>query len=766
MNNIIYIGATNASDVFHVGMTSNGRSPELRWQDADYRGKLPYVPKRVAFYDVGDLRDEPVHTYILKDANVYSVKEEQGIRSDEIFRVDADNPAEYLQALVEEALAYHKTGIRPVDKFFAARPHQAWVNAQVLDKFDGTKTVVQPLNLAARFGKTLQGLDLFKKSGLQTMVMAGYWLSANQSFVDTIEKGRFDITSDVTVVKPDYQAYLNAIANGNRVFIDLSLHTDSEKIDERLINLLAKSGSFIYVDEADFGAWTDSSKATLNQFVNAGNNLVVIATGTNIDRALIGMEQEFEYPITVSYVDLIEAKRAEGILFDRTPAGPKEAEVLNSIRQNPDEWLKPLQDIVEVACVNLDASDAFVDSQNELSEEERVSMAKLFKKRNAHIQRQLIQHLLCDEDTNEDVFGLYETMFEPVDHPAVMVFIPGTQKDVDLFVAQGRRLADYINWVPLHGGKKDEDPTYTNRTAEKMVLDTIASGSYEKTVIVSCSMGARSFSVPNIVAVVNAVDAGSLGTAVQRSSRCLTPGLGKKTGLIVNYGFNTQRSSSFETDLISSVIRYDHADTESALRRVYGLVNFLKKDKYGDLVKLSEADFTEYVTCTENLENMAAATIDLGGLLTREEIVRIINSIIARKESKELVAKLQAAKTYIQETEKNKGEVDPEKKAVRELVAKLTTVIKTAGNLFYFVPDTTGFVDALERIDTDSDKSAEYLRLVGISARVILDNLVGHLPVKFLDLIIMRQAQNKGYINYQSATTRHESVFMDLIAGI
>ena len=64
------------------------------------------------------------------------------------------------------------------------------------------------------------------------MVMAGYWLAANNSFVSTIED-RFDITSDITVIKPDYQQYVDALASSSRVFIDLSLHTEAEKVDQR-----------------------------------------------------------------------------------------------------------------------------------------------------------------------------------------------------------------------------------------------------------------------------------------------------------------------------------------------------------------------------------------------------------------------------------------------------------------------------------------------------------------------------------------------------
>ena len=54
MGNILYVGSTDNPNKFHVGMTSNNRSPLLRWQDSDYRGKLPYIPKRVEFYTVAD----------------------------------------------------------------------------------------------------------------------------------------------------------------------------------------------------------------------------------------------------------------------------------------------------------------------------------------------------------------------------------------------------------------------------------------------------------------------------------------------------------------------------------------------------------------------------------------------------------------------------------------------------------------------------------------------------------------------------------------
>jgi hypothetical protein len=112
MDNTVYIAGTIQPDIFHVGMTENNRDPEDRWRDPDYRAKMIYVPYKVAAFYTGDLRDEPVSKYILKDKNVYLLKEEVDIRSDEIYRVDAENPAEYIKNLVKEAIEYYNSDCR------------------------------------------------------------------------------------------------------------------------------------------------------------------------------------------------------------------------------------------------------------------------------------------------------------------------------------------------------------------------------------------------------------------------------------------------------------------------------------------------------------------------------------------------------------------------------------------------------------------------------------------------------------------------------
>ena len=746
MNNILYIGSTDNPNKFHVGMTFNNRSPLLRWQDSDYRGKLPYTPQRVEFYTVEDLRDEPVHEDILKDDNIYSVKDEEGIRSDEIFRVDSDNPAEYLKNLVEQSIEYHITGIRRVEKFFSPRPHQAWVNAEILKRWDGSQTIIQPLNLAARFGKTLQALSLFKDSGLEVMVVAAHWLAANESFVKTVN-ARFDIAADITVVKPDYDAFKAAIAKGGRVLIDVSLHKDASDIDPRLVAALSVYKKIVYIDEADYGAWKEGKRETAAQFIEPGINLVCVATGTNIDRALIGTKGQIEAPITVAYLDLVEAKRGEGYLFQ--PGG--------FCSDDPQKWMNTLSDIVDVGVLNLGIETELKDELDALTDERRPNMPKIFAKRNSHLQRRMIQTLLFDELFGADVFGMFNTRYEPIEHPAAMMFIPGsgTKADVNNIVKMGMAIAPHYNWIALHGDY------YNNRIAEDAVIDAIENNGKERTVIVSCSMGARSFSVPNIVAVINCKDGGGVGPAVQQASRCLTPGCGKTHGLIVNFGFNVERTSEFENDLISSAIAQDPSNSENAVRRVYALADFFKKDSEGYMIQWTEGDYLQYVTSVENLNNMGKATIDIEGLISNIDLLDILQNVQSNSNtSKEWKGIIKKAQTFIEsEKKKEKGEVDIEKKSMKDLIKKINSIIESTANTYYMAQCTT-FKDCLVEIACNPDKNAEYTRLVGVDADIVHNHIYQFLNCSIMDLIITKANKLDSMDNFSSSSSKHTETFL------
>ncbi len=654
---------------------------------------------------------------------------------------------EWFYITVEDAereLYHYRDGVVKVERYFTPRPHQAWVNAEILKRWDGEQTIIQPLNLAARFGKTLQALSLFRDSGLQIMVVAAHWLAANESFVKTVNS-RFDIAADITVVKPDYDEFKAAIDKGGRVLIDVSLHKDAADIDPRLVAALSVHKKLIYIDEADYGAWRDGKRETAAQFIEPGINLVCVATGTNIERALIGTKGNLQEPITVTYLDLVEAKRGEGYLFQ--PGG--------FCADNAQKWMDTLSDIVDVGVLNLGIETELKDELNALTDERRPNMPKIVAKRNSHLQRRMIQTLLFDELFGADVFGMYNTRYEPIEHPAAMMFIPGTKGDVNNIVKMGMAIAPHYNWIALHGDD------YTNRTAEDAVIDAIENNGKERTVIVSCSMGARSFSVPNIVAVINCKDGGDVGPAVQQASRCLTPGCGKTHGLIVNFGFNVERTSEFENDLISSAIAQDPSNSESAVRRVYALADFFKKDSEGYMIQWTEGDYLQYVTSVENLNNLCKATIDIVGLLSNIDLLELLEGIASNPNtSKEWKGAIKKAETFIKLNETKERKVDDEKKAMRELLKKVCAIIDCTANTHYLAPYANTFKYCLAEIAMNPDKNAEYVRLVGIDAEIVYNDLYQYLPTQAMDLIITKTEQFDSMDNFNTTTSKHSEEFL------
>ena len=732
MSNILYVATTNEPNKFHVGFTKNNRPPIERFKkDSDY-SKLPYIPQIVRQYLIGDLTDHPIHA-LISLMGAIDLRKLGLSRSPEIFQVEGENPEQVIVDYVESALETERTGVRPFNKVYDPRPHQAWVNSIICDRFDGTRTVTQPLNLAPRFGKTLQALSLFDQLGVDTLVVASYWLAANSSFVETVKKG-WDITADIGIAKPTLEDYLQVKEKYARVLIDVSLHKDVEKVDARLINELSKKSSLIYIDEADYGAWTESSRDTAAKFVNAGTNLVCVATGTNIEKALIGSRQ-VEMPITVSYMDMLEAKRCKGPLFE--PGG--------FCSDDPEGWASKLHNLVDVDPLTLDANQTFVNVQNELSAEERLNTIKMFSKRNGHLQREFIKRELCDEDTNQDVFGLYESQYGSIEKPAVMLFIPTTKADVNNLVNLGKSIAPWCNWVALHSDD------YSNRSAEKSIQNLIDNSDKERTIIVSCSMGARSFSIANIIAVINCSDGGSMSAAIQKSSRCFTPGCGKKVGLVVNWSFNTERSSNFEADLISSSLKKYPSDPDYAIRRVYGLTNFLRKDEYGYVFKRSISEFSDYVTSDENLQNMASATLDWDSLLANIDLESLLKGVKATKNKdpkKDWESIIEGAKSYIPDGSTRERNPDPDNKKMKKLKEKVLTIVKTAGNVYYLAPNAKNFKDAMMTVASDADKTKDYLGLVGIHPELVLEHFYDYLPEVFMNLILTKSASSEGQYKY------------------
>jgi len=613
-----------------------------------------------------------------------------------------------IEELIKEIDAYSahlKSPSFEVKREYTPRTYQTEVAEEVVSRWEGSSIIV-PNYACSRFGKDLLHLDifhlLFQKHGFRTAVIAGYYLSANESLIGEIEKC-FNISADIVVIKPcDWDGYVKGIESGRRVVIDVSLHKDS--LDPRIAKELEKENTLVIVDEADYGAWTSSSKKVLNTIANCGDNLILLSTGTNVERALVNAGEITE-PISTSYLDLLERKK-EG---DSTYAN-----------------------LVEPACLDLEFPDEVKNHQKNLPAEKQLTSTKLFDSANSHLHRPVIEQLYASP-SGDDVWGLHNASYGSIDGiPAAMQFINGKKKDVQNFCKQGERLAPNLMWISLTG-----DDKCTNRKAEKIVEAKIKEAEKEckdGVVIVSCSQGARSFSIPNIIAVVDCNENGSMATATQRGSRCLTPGLGKKVGLVINYSVDSSRMSPYVADMMSKALDKDD-DIESCIRRAYRLTKFPKRDEYGYLVERSEKEVSQWISSEVNMSVMCISALDVQGL--REHIDRL-SKVLQKTKSKDNAGFPSPGNkpvNYIprQETQRSEG------KKRDEWVVKLAKeVCLTAGNVFFLAPNASSFSEGLNIIKSDPDKSDEYQRLINNDVNVIIEELLPFLPVRQLDIIFQR----------------------------
>ena len=123
---------------------------------------------------------------------------------------------------------------------------------------------------------------------------------------------------------------------------------------------------------------------------------------------------------------------------------------------------------------------------------------------------------------------------------------------------------------------------------------------------------------------------------------------------------------------------------------------------------------------------------------------------------------LDKARTYIKSNNKEKNQIDPEKKAIRDLIKKINVIVDSASNAYYMAPNCNSFKDCLVEIASNSNKNAEYINLVGISADVVYNEICNFLNLSFMDLIILRADNCDFQHNFNFSSVDHTSNLFDL----
>jgi len=626
------------------------------------------------------------------------------------------------------------------DSIYYPRPHVLWSVAKILDRYNSISTsLIVPADLCPRFGKTSFGLDLFNQIEFKVMICSAHWLSAHSSFKGIINK--FDISQDIEYItvklgciEEAVNLYKVARTAGRRVFLALSLHADNEKLEnfQPLLDAIEEE-VFIFQDEADFGAHTDSRRAVLKPFMNNGyKNLLVFGTGSNISRACIGSNEYigefFGRPIVVDYVDLLNAKRGEGFLFDNSfiGDGPLETSALLEIRKSKEIYMNRLKDITELNYAHLELSSEVVQLLSQANPEVVPTMAKLFENRNIAQGKAFLKCLFGDESAGELNFENINAQIRgewQTDFPVVGVFIGGNEQitPINNFVKHAQKINSDWKFVALHGeiSSNEDAENYINQQIAIAKREALFGSSYEGLVFVSAGVGSRSFSVPNVEMVLRLIDGGSNATAVQQSLRSATPSTDKNDALIVDLCINRDRISGFTSMLISHAVR-ESQRTGQSLNEVYkrlvnGTISFWKQ-KSGSFIRQDDTDLMYEISSAFQDPDTVMSRINwdnVFGSELKDIILKINTNSNFDSESKKLLSTL--GKTLVSQPKNTKTKSKEELEKLR-LIRALTTLVRSVGNLYTLAPEARSFISALEIVASNKYKSSDYQFDTGISA--------------------------------------------------
>ena len=258
-----------------------------------------------SFWNIYNERDYAVHSElrrpIFRDRVTYAKSDVQTIEAFD-FIVDPKwskaQMKQFVQEVISEAVETINGQVKRID--FIPTTWQRRAIEFVAGAFEAGKTTLL-LELAARFGKTGTLTQLFSYSDADVMVVTNYVKTVNGSFGDTVVKYFSDQMSYLDTSESDFVEKLQTEREaGRKVLVTCSLFKGVKT--ERAIEALTKvDNRLIVVDEADFGAHTDSNREKVNT-LRQGVPLILM-TGTNADRA--ASSHDIDAHMSTTYFDML-----------------------------------------------------------------------------------------------------------------------------------------------------------------------------------------------------------------------------------------------------------------------------------------------------------------------------------------------------------------------------------------------------------------------------------------------------------------------------
>jgi hypothetical protein len=298
--------------------------------------------------------------------------------------------------------------------------------------------------------------------------------------------------------------------------------------------------------------------------------------------------------------------------------------------------------------------------------------------------------------TNAADFALNHLVNDTV--TGVMQFLPANatnEQSLKVAVIAQSLLPDWIV-VSLNG-----DADATNEYAEEIVKDYAKQATVEGkrgVWVISQGMGARSFSVPEINVVLLTYDNGSLGSTVQKMSRCLTAGSVDKIGHIISFSIDGNRSDNIATMALDTALkaaRESGDDLETVLRRVRRTIPIFDLDENGDCVGIADDEYLNRamsLTAARQLvvNRQAVLEVTSGDADALLSLLADLPTYMDRLESKEVPFNLGSRFLDGRIVDHQNREIDEEtlkRRLFQEIQEKLSVLTERMGYLVYFLPD-------------------------------------------------------------------------------
>ena len=464
---------------------------------------------------------------------------------------------------------------------YVPRAYQKWVADEVVAAVKSGDKVIG-CELAARFGKTLWALDVFQqltKEGKQYMILPAYVLTACSSFRK--EVASFEDFQDIVFINyddADFQEQVEANKD-KKLVITASLHVDADSSKYDVITALDDDKKVAFIDEADFGAHTESSRAVLDKF---NCSTTILMTGTAIERALAGYD--VDKIVKWSYFDMLLLKDGNhprlDTVEDKQSAIDSCAEI---VRPKMFKMAMP-----EAALMQETLPDFLQTKWGKLLEDVDKSKFTL---------EAIIKAMFMGQADVVELNALSLASVTPANVTMIFGAFKNKQQHGKFVKLTQSVLSDDFVVIKVNG-----DET-SNSKAELAVKSKVANAKLKgkRVIIVSKDMASRSFSIPEIDTVFLMYDGGLLSQTVQKTSRAFTPGKtydgeAKKEGVIVSLSLDNNREEIDPIDLYvvaeANRINDGEESLQDSIRRVLNSANIFQNDLAFGAIQLDADDYS------------------------------------------------------------------------------------------------------------------------------------------------------------------------------